>query len=513
MSVPMTPLRARGLAAANWLRQQIPADDQAHCRLTSNSRTVRQGDVFLAWPGAGSDGRKHIPAAVAAGAAAVLWDDAPPFIWPSDWTVSQRSEANLKAVAGEVAAAWLNDPSTRMRVVGITGTSGKSSTAWWLARGSSALGERCALVGTLGVGFLEDNASESLRSTGLTTPDPVALQHDLADFVAQGARALAIEVSSIGLEEQRLNGVHFDIAVFTNLTRDHLDYHRDMAAYEAAKSRLFDWPGLRVAVINLDDVAGRRLAERARARGVEVLGFSTNGDSGARLAVHALTMTERGLSFTLAGTFGVRIVQTDSIAQFQVENLLAVIGVLLACGHEIDNVLKILDELDAVPGRLERVEATQGPLVLVDYAHKPDALDKVLRAARPLAEVRGGRLWVVFGCGGDRDVGKRAIMGEIADRLADYVVLTSDNPRSENPHAILSDILSGLSVAAQSSSRVVVETDRRVAIGRALHEAAQSDVVIIAGKGHESTQEIKGRKEPFSDQAVAAAFLSEASAC
>jgi len=513
MSVSMTTSRARGLAAANWLKQQIPADRQRHCRLTSDSRAIRQGDVFLAWPGAGSDGRKHIPAALAAGAVAVLWDDAPPFIWPSDWTVAQRSEANLKAVAGEVAAAWLDDPSTRMRVVGITGTSGKSSTAWWLARGLSALGDRCALVGTLGVGFLDARDRESLRSTGLTTPDPVVLQHDLADFIEQGARALAIEVSSIGLEEQRLNGMHFDIAVFTNLTRDHLDYHRDMAGYEAAKARLFDWPGLRVAVINLDDAAGRRLAARAHARGVEVLGFSTNGEPGAQLMAHDMNMTERGLSITLAGTFGVRNVQTDSIARFQVENLLAVIGVLLASGYSIDNALSILDDLDAVPGRLERVDTVHGPLVLVDYAHKPDALDKVLRAARPLAEARGGRLGLVFGCGGDRDAGKRPIMGELADRLADYVVVTSDNPRSENPLAILTDILSGMSVAGQSTGRVAVEADRRVAIGLALHQASLNDVVIIAGKGHETWQEIDGRKEPFSDRAVAEAFLDKASAC
>ena len=502
-------------ATAAWLRALVPAGRRAGTRLTSNSRALRRGDVFFAWKGARSDGRNFIPAAVDAGAAAVLWDDAPPFKWEPRWQVENRAVTGLKEAAGAIAAAWYDHPSERLAVVGITGTSGKSSCAWWLAQAFTRLGQRCAVAGTLGIGFIPQGSTAELRETGMTTPDAIELQANLAHLVESGARALAMEVSSIGLSEGRVNGMKFDVALFTNLTRDHLDYHGTMEAYEAAKAQLFVWPRLSGAVLNVDDPCGARLAVVAARHAAVVLRYSASGAAQADLRATDVAVTADGMRFCLHGAFGERTVRTTMIGAYNLENLLGVLGVLLVAGHEVDAVIAAIDALVPAPGRLEPVlPAGQArdavPLVLVDYAHKPDALDKVLAACRPLAVARGGRLVVVFGCGGDRDAGKRPLMGAIAARGADRMVVTSDNPRSEDPQAIIDQVAAGFTsavAAGNATATLAVVADRKNAIHRTIAAADARDVIVIAGKGHETYQEVAGVKLPFSDLAEARAAL------
>lgn len=509
-------LRAAHPAVA-WLSRTVAPGAQ----LSADSRAVRPGDVFVAIPGATHDGRHHVPDAMARGAAAVIWD-CTAFAWPADWQIANRPERELKKLCGAIAAAWYRHPADSLLSIAVTGTSGKSSSVLWLADALSALERPCAVVGTLGIGF-----PGQLEDSGNTTPDPIVLQRRLRALVDSGARACAMEVSSIGIEEGRVDAMRFDVALFTNLSRDHLDYHGSMAAYEVAKARLFTWPGIAHAVVNVDDAAGVRIATLAANSGVAVTRFSAAGGHDAELRARSVAIAGAGLAFEVFGAFGVRQVRAPFIGAYNVANLLGVVGVLMASGFDVDAALAALAALRPVPGRLELVvdreavdrEAVDrgtddadhdSPLVLVDYAHKPDALEKVLSACRPLADARDGRLVVVFGCGGDRDAGKRPLMGEIAARLADAVVVTSDNPRSESPIAIIDQIRAGIGAGMGSPARfgqVVVEPDRRAAIAAAIREASERDVILIAGKGHESYQEIAGTKLAFSDVTVAAEAL------
>ena len=498
--------------AVQWLAGVVPP--KAH--LTSDSRAIEAGDVFIAVKGAQYDGRRFIPDAIARGAVAVIYD-ATAFAWQDDWRIPNRPERELKRSAGTIAADWYRRPADGLLTIGITGTSGKTSTALWLAQAMDSLGHRTVMVGTLGIGFPDE-----LIDSGMTTPDAVMLQRRLRELVDAGADALTIEVSSIGLEEGRVAEMHFDAAIFTNLTRDHLDYHQTMSSYEAAKTRLFAWPGLAYAIVNVEDAAGQRIAKVAMERGVSVTRASARGGADAELRARKISVRANGLGFEVFGAFGVRSVFTEFIGNFNVSNLLGVIGTLLAFGTPIDAALKALQVLKPVPGRLERVNVSSderpggiaAPIVLVDYAHKPDALEKALAACRPIVEARGGELIVIFGCGGDRDAGKRPIMGEIAARLADRVVVTSDNPRTEDPEAIIDQIVAGIGnlgfnplssgyTGPSLDERVRVEPDRRAAIYEAIALAQAVDVVVIAGKGHESYQEVGRTKLPFSDVEVA----------
>ena len=510
--IPLRPVHP----AAQWLARAV--SPRAH--LTSDSRSVGEGDVFLALKGAQYDGRRFIPDAIARGAAAVIYD-ATAFAWLDAWQIPNRPERELKRSAGTIAADWYGRPADGLLTIGVTGTSGKTSTALWLAQALATLGRRTVMVGTLGIGFPDE-----LVDSGMTTPDPVMLQRRLRALVDAGATALAIEVSSIGLVEGRVADMLFDVAVFTNLTRDHLDYHGAMADYEAAKRRLFEWPGLAHAVINVDDPVGGRFASVAAGSGADVVRTSASGGADAELRARKVAVRADGLAFEVFGAFGVRQVCTDFIGTFNVSNLLGVIGVLLAVGTPIDVALNALQSLRPVPGRLERVDVAPGerpggiaaPMVLVDYAHKPDALEKALNACRPIVDARDGELIVVFGCGGDRDSGKRPIMGEIAARLADRVVVTSDNPRTESPSGIIDQIVAGIGnlgfnplssghTGPSLDERVRIEPDRRAAIYDAIAMAQAADVVVIAGKGHESYQEVGHVRHPFSDVVVATEAL------
>jgi UDP-N-acetylmuramoyl-L-alanyl-D-glutamate--2,6-diaminopimelate ligase len=366
---------------------------------------------------------------------------------------------------------------------GVTGTNGKTSCSQWIAAALSRAGARSGVIGTIGTGY-----PGALDEAGNTTPDALDLQARLARFRDEGARAVAMEVSSHGLVQGRVNGVRFACALFTNLSQDHLDYHGTMEAYAEAKARLFAMPGLQTAVLNLDDPLGANLAARLRGR-TRSIGYTLAAASGADEIIRL------GAGNEISSPWGAARLVTQQVGRFNLSNVLGVIGCLVAYGLPFSEAVAVVADLPPVPGRMEKI--AERPLVVVDYAHTPDALEKVLETLRPVARERGGKLVVVFGAGGDRDPTKRPLMGAAAARLADRVVITSDNPRSEEPEHIIDAVAAGVRGAAQR------DADRRRAIELAVREAAVEDVVLIAGKGHESYQEIAGRRFPFSDQAVA----------
>jgi UDP-N-acetylmuramoyl-L-alanyl-D-glutamate--2,6-diaminopimelate ligase len=432
-------------------------------------------------PGHRTDGRAYVADAVARGAIAVLHEPGVDIAAP----VPMIAVPGLVSLAGEIAHLVCGRPSERLWMAGVTGTNGKTSISQWIAQVMGHFECPCGVIGTLGSGF-PGKLIEGIN----TTPDAISVHRRLAAFVDQDAVACAMEVSSIGVEEGRINGVHFDVAVFTNLTQDHLDYHGSMAAYAAAKERLFAWPGLRVAVINLDDPFGAELADRC-ARRMRTIGYTLDAkvSRGETLAATDLKNTGTGLAFTLNG----RRIKAPVVGRFNASNLLAVVGALMAGDESLSDIAAVLPRIVPPPGRMQAVGGESKPLVVVDYAHTPDALEKVLATLRETATARGGKLVCVFGCGGERDAGKRPLMGGIAERLADRVVLTSDNPRGDDPMAILKDIVAG------TKSKPMVEPDRALAIQNAVAEADVRDVVLLAGKGHESYQEVAGVRQPFSD--------------
>ncbi|HWH73702.1 MAG TPA: UDP-N-acetylmuramoyl-L-alanyl-D-glutamate--2,6-diaminopimelate ligase [Methylibium sp.] len=493
----LTRLRSPA-AAARWLRAWVSGT------LCTDSRRVRPGDGFIAWPGYASDGRHYVQAALDAGAAGVLVEaDGVEAYGFSDARIGALPR--LKAATGAIADAWFEHPSEKLRVVASTGTNGKTSTTWWTAQALTLLGRRCGVVGTLGVGVppVGDSPS-SIAYTGLTTPDPVTLHAGLRRMADAGYAACAIEASSIGLVEERLAATRIEVALFTNFTRDHLDFHGDMDSYWSAKRRLFDWPGLEAASINVDDPRGAALAAELAGGPLE-LWSSGLRDPAARLRASGLCYADGGLAFTLHEGERALPVRSTLIGDYNASNLLVVIGGLRALGVPLEDAVAIVPRLTPVPGRMQRVGDGVGvPEVVVDYAHTPDALEKTLLSLRPLAAARNGRLVCLFGCGGNRDASKRPLMGAIAQRLADRVTLTSDNPRHEPPAEILAQIVAG----QDRRDRATVIEDRRAAIAQVVAQAGPRDVILLAGKGHEDYQEVAGVKQPFSDVDEARAALA-----
>ena len=481
-------------AAARWLKEWTSG------ALRSDSRDVRLGDAFMAWPGQATDARRFVTAALDAGAATCLVEADSVEAFRFD-NARIGALPGLKAAAGEIADSWFGQPSSALDLVASTGTNGKTSTTWWTAQALSALGRRCGVIGTLGIGEPPGvrgaavEGSPRIEFTGLTTPDPVRLHGALRCMVDAGFTACAIEASSIGVVEQRLAGLRVAVALFTNFTQDHLDYHGTMDAYWDAKSRLFAWPGLRAAVVNLDDARGAELAASlSHGAALDVWTYSTRLGSAARLAADDIGYADGGLGFDVIEGRNVARVQSTLIGDYNTSNLLAVIGGLRALGLGLADAANACAHVSPVPGRMQRV-GDGAPEVVIDYAHTPDALEKAIAALRTLADSRDGVLWCVFGCGGNRDATKRPLMGGIAARLADRVVVTSDNPRDEPPQAILDDIVEG--VVAPAAVEVIA--DRRDAIAHAVLAAEPDDVVLIAGKGHEDYQEVAGIRHPFSD--------------
>jgi UDP-N-acetylmuramoyl-L-alanyl-D-glutamate--2,6-diaminopimelate ligase len=470
------------------LFRQLAAQGAMIEALSSDSRRCAPGVAFFAYPGERADGRAHIADAIGRGAAAVLWEETG-FAWRDAWRVPNVAVRHLKQHAGNMAHDFFGRPSESLWVCGVTGTNGKTSCSQWIAAALGAHGAKSGVIGTLGAGF-----PGALTEAANTTPDALEIHAVLKKFLVEGAKAAALEISSHGLVQGRVNGVAFDCALFTNLSHDHLDYHGSMEAYAEAKARLFDTPGLAVAVLNLDDIVGVRLAQRLEARGTRIIGYSLSGARNGGGEFLAAVRVAPG-EMDIESSWGRASAKVNQLGRFNMANALGVLGCLVAYGVPFAEATKCLSELPAVPGRMQQVG--DAPLVVIDYAHTPDALEKVLQALRPTAAQRGGKLITVFGAGGDRDAAKRPVMGAVVARLADRAVVTSDNPRSEDPLKILSQIEAGM------DQPHATEPDRANAIHLAIGEAGPQDVILIAGKGHESYQEIAGKRLPFSDAAVA----------
>ncbi len=484
---------------AQWLKAHVGVG-----MLHTDSRRIKPGDAFIAWPGTATDGRQYVAASLQAGASCCLVESEGVQRYGfEDVRIAQVS--GLKAASGLIAAAYYEQPSQSLDVMAVTGTNGKTSSAWWIAQAINLLRKNehtsqysCGLIGTLGIG-----SPGNMVSTGLTTPDPVMLQAELAHLRDAGASACAMEASSIGIAEHRMAGVQVKVAVFTNFTQDHLDYHGSMEAYWLAKRALFDMPGLQTAVINLDDAKADELVAHCKARGLAVISTSQMRTDATLLGSQPEYQAS-GMRFDVLHAGQKQSISCPVVGDFNAANMLSVIGALLALGIDLKAACQSVSHCTAVPGRMELIAQAQQPLMVVDYAHTPDALAKALAALRATAQARGGKLWCVFGCGGNRDPLKRPLMAQAAQERADQIILTSDNPRYEAPLTIANQVMAGFA----QSTHVHQELNRKQAIRWAVQHAQSDDVILIAGKGHEETQEIAGIKHPFSDAQEARAALT-----
>ena len=463
--------------------------------IASDSRLLQDGFLFLAVQGMNSHGLDYLEQARQAGVCAIAWD-ASSGIEPGDIGVPTIAIDGLAGKLGEIANRYYGRPSEELNVIGVTGTNGKTTVAWMVAQARQILGEHCGYLGTLGYGVDSVEGAE-----GMTTPAAIELHGHLADFAEAGARSAAIEVSSHALSQGRVDGVRFDTAMFTNLSRDHLDYHADMEDYFDSKSRLFLQCDPKDRIVNLDSKYGTQLAALC---GQDVVTVSTKSDRVANdrtyAFVRSVVATERGSEIAFSSSWGDGRFTLNMPGDFNVANAMLVLALLLKKGVPLDAACDVMSQVSAPPGRMQRV-AMNGPAVIVDYAHTPTALESALRALQSHCR---GQLWCVFGCGGDRDKGKRAQMGEAAEQHSDRVVITTDNPRSENAQVIIDDILAGTA----HTDKVTIIEDRAAAVAWAVDQARDDDVVLVAGKGHEDYQESNGERIAFSDYAVAQKALA-----
>lgn len=458
--------------------------------LQIDSRAVRPGDLFFAYPGLTTDSRQFITNAIQCGAQAVLVDKSGSW---QDFNVIQGIPVipivQLQRKLSELSGRFYGNPSNELSVIGITGTNGKTSTSQFIAAMLHMLEYKSAVIGTLGNGFI-DTKPQVLSSSGFTTPDAVALQKVFSELVSQGADAVAMEVSSHGLDQHRVEGVTIDVGVFTNLSHEHLDYHHNLVQYTAAKRRLFEMDCVQHKIINADDEVGRQFLQMF---GESALSYSIQHDR-ADIYAYQVALLANKIDAEINTPWGKGALSIPLMGKFNLSNVLAAIGAICSLGVELDKVLSCVARLSPVPGRLEMIPTEESePTVLVDYAHTPDALTTILQTLRSHT---GGKVWCVFGCGGDRDRSKRSKMGLTVSNLADVAVVTSDNPRSEEPQQIIKDIIGGMLGEAE----VVIEEERALAIDSAIAQAAADDIVVIAGKGHEDYQEIKGKKYRFNDR-------------
>lgn len=466
--------------------------DRMISSITLDSRGVTRGSLFMAVPGVSVDGRQFISDAVAQGAVAILYETSDSFM-PPEVGVPMYPVSQLTAVMGKIADRFFGYPSSKLTVIGVTGTNGKTTCTQLLVQVLDAPQNRCAVIGTLGNGFIGE-----LDTTTHTTPDVITVHALMAKYLVDGASCICLEVSSHALDQGRVSAVAFDIAVFTNLSRDHLDYHGDMDSYAAAKANLFTLPGIKIAVINQEDEFGKKLL-LSLDDSIHAVSFGLDEGNYHATAIDA---SDSGLQIDATTPVGKASFSTRLFGHFNAANLLAVLAVVVENGLSLDEAAKQLAQVKPIAGRMERFGGRNHlPLVVVDYAHTPDALEKVLQALRKHTTQA---LWVVFGCGGDRDRGKRALMGKIAEQLADHVVLTDDNPRSEDPDKITDDIRSGMRAVVKVVHR------RAQAISEVIESAVEGDIVLLAGKGHENYQQIGAEKFHFSDREVVTQILGEA---
>ena len=449
--------------------------------ISNDSRHVKKNSIFLAYPGIHTDGRKYIAEALKKGAKAIVYEKKN-FTWQQSWDASHYGINDLKNNEGEIAHIFFKKPSKELLTIGITGTNGKTTCAYWISEIQNLLGKKTGLIGTLGYGY------KKLKPHVCTTPDAIFNHRILKEFKTEKIKSVVMEVSSHALSQGRVNGILFDVAVFTNLSRDHLDYHLNFKNYFDAKKKLFHFPSLKVAVINIDDAYGKKLKLSLVQNKTKVITYGIkNGDIRASHIEYSLSST----TFQLITKKETYKVKAPIVGEFNVYNLLAVISGLVGSGLPIQKVIKQVSHISQVPGRMERLGTKLTPQVFIDYAHTPDALKKALRTLKDQTE---GKLVCVFGCGGDRDKGKRKEMAEAASDLADTNFITSDNPRSESPKKIISEISRSMSGAYE------IEIDRHKAIFKAIEQAKKQDIILIAGKGHETYQEINGVRYPFSDK-------------
>lgn len=471
--------------------------------LALDSRLVQAGDLFFAYPGEKSDGRNFIQQAIQQGATAVLYES--PLPLESLTAEAQKNNVLLLAAprtlmplsyfVGEIAARFYDYPSKKMTVVGVTGTNGKTSCTHFLAQFFTQQQNRCGVLGTVGNGIYPH-----LESASLTTADPITLQKKFSTFLEERARYVAMEVSSHSLIQRRVAGVQFTAAIFTNLTQDHLDYHKTMQAYAEAKSLLFSQPGLRYGIFNMDDPVGCVFAQQFK-NVLSVFTYSLENKS-AQIYCKAIQANSAGYEIQVVSPWGEGCLKTKLLGKFNVSNLLSVLATLGALQFSWENILEGLSQVEPPPGRMQRLGGGNQPLFVVDYAHTPDALEQVLKALREHCD---GKLFCVFGCGGNRDRTKRALMGAIAERLADVVVITNDNPREENAEKIIQDILEGLT----QPQNALMEADRFSAIKTAFSRTKVGDIILIAGKGHEDYQIIGTKKIHYSDAESVRKIFSE----
>ncbi|MDK4687925.1 UDP-N-acetylmuramoyl-L-alanyl-D-glutamate--2,6-diaminopimelate ligase [Kingella negevensis] len=462
--------------------------------LTADSRQIRTGDTFVACQGEYADGRTYIQAAINHGAAFVYWDADGDFAWQPEWQVPNQPIAKLRQRAGMLAATAYGNTENPLDVIGVTGTNGKTSITQWIAQAIDSLEKKnaCAIIGTVGNGYWG-----ALQETTHTTPDPVSVQTLLRQYRQDGAKHVTMEVSSHGLHQYRVNGVPFSTAIFTNLTRDHLDYHKTMEEYGATKARLFHWQGLQNAIINSDDEFGAKLiSELKQHYSGSLKTYSYGFNEHADIKITEFVANTQGMKIGLQTPWGNGSVQTRLLGRFNAQNFAAALGALCAEGYDFQAALNALAQIRPATGRMDCIIIENKPLVVVDYAHTPDALEKALSTLREIQQPES-QLWCVFGCGGNRDRGKRPLMGAVAAQGADKVVVTSDNPRMEEPDAIIADILPAVPNAA------LAEVDRKLAIEQAISQASVHDIILIAGKGHETYQDVQGVKHHFSDFEIA----------
>ena len=476
---------------------QVPAGlDCWVADIQQDSRKITQGALFVAAEGIGSNGSEYIKDAIQRGAIAVLKPGPDQQVYEDNNVIFIEIE-KVKPLVGEIAHRFFGWVTRTMQVVGVTGTNGKSSVTHYIAQLAQLLGIKAAVIGTLGYG-----APDKLLTTTHTTPDAVSVHRHLFELHEQGYEFVAMEVSSHALDQHRVAGIKFITSVFTNLSRDHLDYHGTMENYAEVKKRLFAMPGV-CPVLNFGDPLGQKWAEEMATAGTSCIGYSASKISGTTIWAEDVSYHADGIDFKLSSDAFCFDVHTSLLGSFNLENLLAAVAALIDVGQDIAKLARYLPQLKPVSGRMESLPGNEKlPAVVLDYAHTPDALEAVLKALRGGC---GGQLWCVFGCGGNRDKGKRPLMGEVAGRWADQIVLTDDNPRSEEPGSILADIMQG--VREQNKARIVQPRDQAIAL--ALHQADARDIVLIAGKGHESYQEINGKKHYFSDRETAASILAD----
>jgi UDP-N-acetylmuramyl-tripeptide synthetase len=462
--------------------------------LCLDSREIEVGDAYVVLAGATHDATRFIPQAIERGAAALLIDSETDFVRNGQAVaLPHLAVPELRQTLSSLADSWYGQPSRALQVIGVTGTNGKTSSAQWIAKGLQYVGQAAGTMGTLGCTGLATPPKHEY-----TTPDVLSMHRWLRLFSDNHVNTVAIEVSSHALDQHRADDVHFHTALYTNLSRDHLDYHSSLEAYGEAKARLFTHHHVERAVINIDDSWGQTLVQRWKNShpGAPLLTLSLEQPADLNAKVHD---SPAGLELALKTPYGSDTILLPHLnGHFNASNILGVIGVWLHLGLSWSQIVTLLPGIEPVPGRMNKFGGKNGaPTVIVDYAHTPDALEKVLLALHPLRDTTGGKLWCIFGAGGDRDPGKRPLMGRIAAQFADKIVITSDNPRSEEPGVIAQDIYAG--IPEQSRHFVQVEVDRRQAIAQTLSAAASGDIVVITGKGHEPYQEVKGIRSPFSD--------------